>query len=69
MTSTPNPGLPWPAWLRLGLVLGLSPEAFWALSLREWRALLGTDDPALTSADLARLCARFPDAPSLELYP
>lgn len=55
-----------PAWrgaLRLAVLrLGLTPESFWRLSLREWRAL--TEAPAapvLDRAALDALIARFPD--------
>jgi uncharacterized phage protein (TIGR02216 family) len=53
----------WRAALRLAsLQLALSPEAFWRLSLAEWRAL--TEAPAapvLDRAALDALIARFPD--------
>ncbi|MGZ3306253.1 MAG: phage tail assembly chaperone, partial [Asticcacaulis sp.] len=32
----------WPAHLRHALRLGITPEAFWRLSWREWRWLTGT---------------------------
>lgn len=40
--------------------LGLSPEAFWRLSMAEWRMLTGVEAP-LKRAELAALMARFPD--------
>jgi uncharacterized phage protein (TIGR02216 family) len=52
--------------LSLGLgTLRLSPEAFWALSLVEWRAILAASVPH-TAAPLARrefesLMQEFPD--------
>ena len=53
----------WRAALRLAaLGLGIPPEAFWRLSLAEWRAL--TEAPAapvLDRAALDALIARFPD--------
>jgi uncharacterized phage protein (TIGR02216 family) len=53
----------WRAALRLAVQqLGLGPEAFWRLSLVEWRAL--TEAPAapvLNRAALDALIARFPD--------
>ena len=53
----------WRAALRLASrQLALSPEAFWRLSLAEWRAL--TEAPAapvLDRAALDALIARFPD--------
>ena len=56
---------PWPDLLRLGVLrLGLTPEAFWRLSLAEWRALTrpapGSDKP-LTRIDLEALMALYPD--------
>jgi uncharacterized phage protein (TIGR02216 family) len=55
----------WRAALRLASGrLALSPEAFWRLSLAEWRAL--TEAPAapvLDRAALDALIARFPDDP------
>lgn len=53
----------WRAALRLAtLSLAIPPEAFWRLSLSEWRAL--TEAPAapvLDRAALDALIARFPD--------
>jgi uncharacterized phage protein (TIGR02216 family) len=55
----------WRAALRLAaLRLAVPPEAFWRLSLVEWRAL--TEAPAapvLNRAALDALLARFPDNP------
>ena len=53
----------WRAALRLATQgLAIAPEAFWRLSLAEWRAL--TEAPAapiLNRAALDALIARFPD--------
>jgi uncharacterized phage protein (TIGR02216 family) len=52
----------WAGALALALRLGLPPEAFWRLSLKEWRAL--TAPPAharFGRGDLGSLMARFPD--------
>ena len=56
----------WPGWFALGVLrFRLSPDAFWALSLAEWRALcaaLGAG--ALSSPDrqaLDALIMQFPD--------
>ena len=53
----------WRAALRLAaLDLAIPPQAFWRLSLAEWRAL--TEAPAapvLNRAALDALVARFPD--------
>ncbi len=52
----------WAAPLRLALSLGLPPEAFWRLSLKEWRALTEAPPaPAPSRADLSALIARYPD--------
>jgi uncharacterized phage protein (TIGR02216 family) len=52
----------WAAPLRLALSLGLPPEAFWRLSLKEWRALTeAPSTPALNRAALRDLIARYPD--------
>jgi uncharacterized phage protein (TIGR02216 family) len=58
---------PWPDLLRLGVLrLGLTPEAFWRLSLAEWRILTlpepGADQP-LTRNDFEALTALYPDDP------
>ena len=52
----------WGDALRLAVRLGLTPEAFWRLSLVEWRVL--TEAPAapvLSRGGLAELIARYPD--------
>ncbi len=52
----------WDAALRLAVSLGLAPDAFWRLSLREWRALTARPAaPGLDRAALDALIARFPD--------
>lgn len=52
--------LPWGEMLRAALAAGVAPEAFWRLSLREWRWLAGTGSgPA--RRDLEDLMKRFPD--------
>ena len=55
----------WRAALRLAtLSLAIPPEAFWRLSLTEWRALTETPAaPVLNRAALDALIARFPDDP------
>jgi uncharacterized phage protein (TIGR02216 family) len=48
--------------LRLAARLGIGPEAFWRLSLVEWRALTEVaPTPVPSRADLAALIARYPD--------
>lgn len=52
----------WAAPLRLALSLGVAPEAFWRLSLVEWRMLTeAPPSPVLTRAGLTDLIARYPD--------
>jgi uncharacterized phage protein (TIGR02216 family) len=52
----------WRAALRLALRLSIPPEAFWRLSLAEWRALTEAPAAPVLSRDaLAALVARFPD--------
>jgi len=53
---------PWPALLRLAAVrLGIAPEAFWRLSLPEWRALTDETPDGLTRTRLDELLAAWPD--------
>ena len=52
---------PWPALLRLALQMGIGPEAFWRLSLAEWRALTSAPGEALSRAAFEDLARRFPD--------
>jgi uncharacterized phage protein (TIGR02216 family) len=52
----------WDEALRLALRLGLTPDPFWRLSLREWRALTEAPaTPVLSRAGLTDLIARYPD--------
>jgi uncharacterized phage protein (TIGR02216 family) len=53
--------LPWPAMLRAALTAGITPEAFWRLSLREWRWLAGNGGEAMSRARLAVLMGAYPD--------
>lgn len=54
---------PWPAMLRLAARAGVTPEAFWRLSLKEWRMLTAPMAGAapLGRAELERLAAAWPD--------
>ncbi|MEM6626825.1 MAG: phage tail assembly chaperone [Pseudomonadota bacterium] len=57
---------PWPQLIATAGRLGVPPEAFWRLSLVEWRALARTGDaPALSRVQLERLALQFPDAAML----
>ncbi|MHA1523451.1 MAG: rcc01693 family protein [Alphaproteobacteria bacterium] len=59
--------MPWPALMMVGLgVLRMSPQNFWAMTLRELEAAAGglfgqPVSTTLARADLANLMARFPD--------
>ena len=57
--------LPWSDLLLAACQLGLTPQAFWSLSVLEWRALMG-EAQGLDVARLSQLCSAFPDegAPS-----
>ena len=52
-------------WFRHAVLnLRLTPDAFWALSWREWRMLTHSPTPApLNRADLTNLMQQFPDDP------
>lgn len=52
--------LPWPDFLAAAPRLGLTPTQFWAVSVREWRALVG-EGQGLDPQGLSDLCAAFPD--------
>ena len=53
--------LPWAVMLRAALSAGVTPDAFWRLSLREWRWLAGEGDEAMSRGRLAVLMGAFPD--------
>lgn len=55
----------WGAMLRQAVAMGIMPQVFWQLSLREWRML--TDVPAGQAVSLPRgalveMMERWPDA-------
>ena len=54
---------PWSVWLAHAMAaFALPPKEFWALSVREWRALTRPHETTpLSRAELDRLAARFPD--------
>lgn len=58
----PASGEGWGAALRAALRMGISPDGFWRLSVREWRMLTGAAG-AMKPDELAQLMARFPDGP------
>lgn len=49
--------------LRTALALGVAPEAFWRLSVREWRMLTETDGGAgpMGRGDLEAMMEAWPD--------
>ena len=56
----------WQGWFALGVLkFGLSPDAFWALSVLEWRALCAALSPGAGPPPergvLETLMRRFPD--------
>ena len=54
---------PWGEMLRTATRLGIGPEAFWRLSLREWRML--TESPrggaSMGREDFMRMAEAWPD--------
>ena len=54
---------PWGAMLRTGCGLGIGPDAFWRMSLKEWRMLTDAPGriPGMAREDLERLIAAWPD--------
>ena len=52
---------PWGAMLRAALSTGITPDAFWRLSLREWRWLAGEAGDAMSRGRLAVLMGAYPD--------
>lgn len=53
--------LPWADLLRAALAAGLSPEAFWRLSVREWRWLSRGGTLAPDRAALEKMMTDYPD--------
>jgi uncharacterized phage protein (TIGR02216 family) len=52
----------WAGLLRTALALGITPEAFWRLSLKEWRMLTErAQAPAMGRTAMEGLMARWPD--------
>ncbi len=49
--------------LRAAAMLGLSPECFWRLGVREWRALAAREADSLRRAEFEALRSAFPDEP------
>lgn len=54
--------LPWAEMMRAALAAGIPIDAFWHLSLREWRWLAGgAGDGGLGAKALQTMMAEFPD--------
>ncbi len=54
--------IPWRQWFAFAVVsLGLSPQAFWALTIAEWRWLAPDDSAAMGRSSLETLIALYPD--------
>lgn len=53
--------LPWGEMMRAALAAGVAPDAFWRLSLREWRWLAGVTRVGPGRADLEEMMRRYPD--------
>lgn len=52
----------WAGMLRAALAMGVAPEAFWRLSLREWRMLKAAEPPAVMGrAEFERLLEAYGD--------
>ena len=53
---------PWGEMMRTAAALGIGPEAFWRLSLREWRMLTEpAAGPSLGRAEMERMAEAWPD--------
>jgi uncharacterized phage protein (TIGR02216 family) len=54
---------PWGEMMRTAARLGVGPEGFWRLSLREWRMLTARPSEAgpLGRNDFERMAERWPD--------
>ena len=54
---------PWAAMMRAVAMLGVGPEGFWRLSLREWRMLMERSDGGapIGRLDFERMAAGWPD--------
>ena len=54
---------PWGEMLRTAARLGVEPEGFWRLSLREWRMLTARVDGAapMGRGELMQMAERWPD--------
>jgi uncharacterized phage protein (TIGR02216 family) len=54
--------LDWPRLLQAAARMGISPDAFWRTSLKEWRLLVAAQkDGAMDRSELEALAALHPD--------
>ena len=55
--------IPWPEMMRLAARLGVGPEGFWRLSLKEWRMLTARAEAVLPMGRgvLEQMAERWPD--------
>ena len=53
--------LPWGDMMRAVLRLGITPAAFWQLSVREWLWLTATFDVQFGATELQSLMEKYPD--------
>ena len=53
----------WPGMMRTAAMLGVGPEGFWRLSVREWRMLTARTDGAgpLGRGEMGAMMERWPD--------
>jgi uncharacterized phage protein (TIGR02216 family) len=52
----------WAGMLRAAVAMGISPEAFWRLSLREWRMLTEVSGPgSMGRRELDEMMRAWPD--------
>ncbi len=55
----------WAGMLRAAVAMGISPEAFWRLSVREWRMLTVARGPRpMGRHDLDEMMRAWPDNPN-----
>ena len=61
--------MPWGEMMRVALRMGVGPEGFWRLSLKEWRMLteVGRIASPLGRRDLEAMEAAWPDSPCAEV--
>lgn len=53
--------LPWERLLGAAARMGIAPEAFWRMSLKEWRMIVGQQEKSLGRGELDALARLYPD--------